>query len=75
MQLIAESLEARLIRRLEGYRTRLQSLDTLVDEEMRQQHNQRRMHYLRFLHQERCVFGFAASELEALLQHAEEDLE
>jgi len=75
MQTMTSNLVARMNARLESYRKQLEMLETLLEEEMRQQHDQRRMHYLRFLHQERCVFGFAASELEELLYSVEGDRE
>lgn len=66
MNTITPDLAARLAAKLEGYRVQLTMLQAELEQEKQQQHDKRRMHYLRFLHQEQCVFNFAASEREDL---------
>jgi hypothetical protein len=68
MNTMTPDLAARIAAKLEGYRVRLKMLQVELEQEMHQQHDKRRMHYLRFLHQEQCAFNFAASELEDLMQ-------
>ena len=67
MNTVTPDLAARIASKLEEYRAQLKMLQTAIEQEMQQRHDKRRMHYLRFLHQEQCVFDFAASELETLL--------
>ncbi len=67
MNTMTPDLAARIVAKLEGHRVQLKKLQVELEREMQQQHDKRRMHYLRFLHQEQCVFSFAASEMEDLL--------